>query len=196
MKGNRNTAAIAGVLAMLAAGAAPAQQAGTAGEQSAARNLYVGLAFGQSNAKAGCKDLTGCEDRDNTFGALAGYRLTPRFAAELAFTNLGEASASGGTYVRSNAWELDGVGNWPVSGPLSVYGKVGLFRGAQEGGGMRAAQKELITGITYALGAQFDLGRRVGVRLEWQRYPRMGGGPVLPTGDIDVVRLAALWRFQ
>ena len=36
----------------------------------------------------------------------------------------------------------------------------------------------------------------VGVRAEWQAYPGIGSGPVLPSGDIDVVSLSALWRFR
>lgn len=190
--------ALAGALAMLFAGAAGAQPTSdSAAEPSAASNLYVGLAYAQATARKACEGLAGCDDRDNSFGAFAGYRFAPSFALEGGYHNLGKATASGGTYVRSNVWELVGVGAWPVAGgPFSLYGKLGLARGAQEGGGALSAPKELTTTVTYGVGGQLDLPRRFGVRAEWQRYPRLGGGPVLPAGDIDVVRLAALWRFR
>jgi OOP family OmpA-OmpF porin len=172
--------AIAGAATMFFAGAAAAQA--SAPERSA--NLYVGAAFGQAKAEKACAGLADCEQNDNAFGAFAGYWLQPNFAAEVGYHNLGRATAPGGTYVRSNVWEAVGVGAWRLRDPFSLYGKLGLFRGAQEGGGALSAPKELVTGITY------------GLRGEWQRYPRVGGGPVLPSGNIDVLRVAALWRFQ
>lgn len=178
--------------AALAAGAAHAQQEGP----SRATNLYVGVAFGKSKAEDVCSRLASCTDRDNAFGAFAGYWLHPSFALEVGYHNLGKATAPGGTYVRSNVWELMGVGAWRPREPLSLYAKLGAYRGAQEGGGALQAQKELVTGVTYALGAQADLTKNLGVRGEWQNYPRIGGGPVLPDGDIRVVRVAALWRFR
>ena len=194
----RSMAALAVVLAMLFAGAAGAQQSSDASAGSdAARNLYIGLAYGQATARKACEGRAGCDDRDNAFGAFAGYWLAPRFALEGGYHNLGKATAPAGTYVRSNVWELVGVGAWPLgSAPLSLYGKLGLARGAQEGGGTLSAPKQLTNSVTYGFGAQMDFPRRFGVRAEWQRYPRLGGGPVLPAGDIDVVRLAALWRFR
>ncbi len=194
----RSVVALAGVLAMLSAGGAGAQRSGEpSAEPSAARNLYVGLAYAQATARKACEGLAGCDDRDNSFGAFAGYWFAPRFALEGGYHNLGKATAPGGTYVRSNVWELVGLGAWRLGdGPLSLYGKLGLARGAQEGGGARSAPKELTNSVTYGFGGQFDFPRRFGLRAEWQRYPRLGGGPVLPAGDIDVVRVAALWRFQ
>ena len=143
----RSTAALAGAVAVLFAGAAGAQRASdTPAEPGAAGKLYVGLAYGQATARKACDDVAGCDKRDNSFGAFAG--------------------------------------------------KLGLARGAQEGGGALSAAKELSTSLTYGLGVQMDFPRRLGLRAEWQRYPRLGGGPVLPTGDIDELRLAAPWRFR
>jgi opacity protein-like surface antigen len=106
------------------------------------------------------------------------------------------ASADGGTYVRSNAWDFVLVGMLHFASPVSLYGKLGYFRGAQEGGGTLAAPKELVDGLTYGGGVQFQATKNFAVRGEWQSYPEMGGGPVLRTGDITVFRLGALWRFQ
>jgi hypothetical protein len=197
MNGRGTLAALAAALAIAFAGAASAQQSDRSGEPSRARNLYVGVALGQSTAKEACSGLADCKKSDNSFGAFAGYWFNPAFALEGGYHNLGKATAPGGTYVRSNVWELLALGAWrPHASVVSLYTKFGLARGAQEGGGARAAPKELTTGITFGFGVQVDLARRFGVRAEWQRYPRLGGGPVLPTGDIDVLRLAGVWRFQ
>jgi OOP family OmpA-OmpF porin len=193
----RATAALAGALAMLFAGAAAAQRSEGAAEPGPAQNFYAGLALGQAKAAKACDGIAECDDTDHSFGVFAGYWFHPRFALETGYHNLGNASAPGGTFVRSNVWELVGVGAWPLgNGPFSLYAKLGLDRGAQEGGGARMAEKQRTMTVTYGVGGQVDVGRRFGLRAEWQRYPRLGGGPVLPAGDIDVLRLAALWRFR
>lgn len=182
----------AGVSALLFAGAAAAQ----ANPPSRAADLYIGAAYGKAKAEKACAGLAGCEDTDNSFGAFAGYWLNSSFALEAGYHNLGSATAPGGTHVRSNAWELVAVGAWRGLDPLSLYFKLGAYAGAQEGGGTLQADKERVHGITYGAGAQLDVTKSLGLRGEWQNYPRMGGGPVLPRGDITVYRVAALWRFQ
>lgn len=183
----------AAVAALAAGSTVHAQQQET---PRRAENLYVGAAFGKAKAEDVCSRLATCTDRDNSFGAFAGYWLQPSFALELGYHNLGNATAPGGTFVRSHAWELMGLGAWRPGDTFSFYGKLGVYRGAQEGGGALQAPKEIVTAVTYALGVQADLTKNLGLRGEWQNYPNFGGGPVLPRGDIRVVRVAALWRFR
>jgi hypothetical protein len=189
---HRLAVAMVSTLAMSFTGAAPAQSAAP----SRAANLYVGLAVGESDAEDMCNGVADCDKRDNTFGAFAGYRVHRNFAIEVGYHNLGEITAPGGTYIRSNVWELLVVGSWMVTPPLSIYGKLGPYRGAQTGGGVFASEKNLVNAVTYGVGAQFDVSKNVGLRAELQNYPSIGSGPVLPHGDISVVRLAGLWRFQ
>ena len=158
-------------------------------------NFYAGLAYGQSRAKDACSGVAGCRNEDDAFGAFAGYWLQRSLAIEGGYHNLGNVSAPGGSYIRSSVWELVVLAPFRPASSLALYTKIGVFRGAQEGGGTFAAPKERINGLTFAAGAQLDLTRRFGVRAEWQKYPRMGGGPVLPRGDVDVLRAAAVLRF-
>ena len=181
-----------GVLATSLGGAALAQNEAP----SRAANLYVGLAVGQSDGSDLCKGLAGCDKRDNTFGAFAGYWLHSNFAVEVGYHNLGKITVPGGTYIRSNVWELLAVGYWHALPPLSLYGKLGPYRGAQNPGGIYGSEKNLVNAVTYGIGAQFDVSRNVGLRAELQAYPSIGSGPVLPAGDINVARLSTLWRFR
>lgn len=188
----RLAAAMAGSFAVSFAAAALAQSEAPA----AGANLYLGLAVGQSDAADLCAGIVGCDKRDNTFGAFAGYWLSRNFALEVGYHNLGEITAPGGTYLRSNVWELLVVAAWPVTGPLSIYGKLGPYRGAQTPGGIFGSEKNLTNAVTWGVGAQVDLAKNLGVRAEWQTYPEIGSGPALPNGDINVMRLSALWRFR
>ena len=152
--------------------------------------VYAGLAIGQSKFTDACNGIPGCDDKDTAWGLFAGYRLHRNFAAEIGYHDLGSASA-GGSHFDATAWELVGLGIWPINDQFSVYGKLGLFRGEAKSAGL----SESNTDLTYGIGGQFDATQNIGLRVEWQRYPSLGGGALVKS-DVDVLRLAALWRFQ
>ena len=177
-------------------GIAAALSAGPAAAQLKAADFYVGATAGQGNARGSCNQLAGCDDSNTALRVLAGYQFNRIFAAEVGYHNFGQARAPGGSYIRSNAWEALVVASWPVMTRLALYGKLGAYRGAQEGGGVFASDKQLNNNFTYGFGAQFSATQNLGLRLEWQNYPDMGGGSVLPKSDINVVSAGAIWRFQ
>jgi len=146
-------------------------------------SVYVGGSLGQAKAKSSC---SGCDDKDTTLGLFAGYRVNRYFAAELGFHDLGSYGP-----IDASAWELVGVGAWPITEQFSVYGKLGGYRGKFEGAGA----SESNTDLTYGVGLQFDVNKNVGLRGEWQRYPSMGGG-AFNNIDVDVLRVSALWNFR
>jgi OmpA-OmpF porin, OOP family len=152
-------------------------------------SVYVGADVGQSKLKD-CV-APGCDDKDTAWGLFAGYQFNRNIAAEVAYHKLGSFSTPAGD-IDAKSWEVVAVPSWPLSNQFSVYGKLGAYRGKLEGGG--ASEKN--TDLTYGLGLQFDLNRNVGLRGEWQRYPKLGGGGFPRDTDVDVLRVAALWRFQ
>ena len=164
--------------------------------QLKAEDVYVGLSYGGATAKDACAGLSGCSDRPDALRGFAGYQFHPHLALEAGYANLGNVRATGGTYVRSHAWDAVLVASWPLLTRLDIFGKLGAMRGDQQGGGLLAAQKETNYHFTYGFGAQFNASQNLGLRLEWQDYPHMGGGPVLPRGDIWTTTVGILWRFR
>jgi OmpA-OmpF porin, OOP family len=163
-----------------------------AAAQSRMSSVYIGADIGQAKYRNGCQfSPTSCDDKDTSWGLFAGYRFHPNFAAEFAYHDLGTISAPGAS-IDGNALELVAVGMLPVSNQFSAYGKLGGYRGELKGLGIN----ETNTDVTYGLGVQWDFTRNVGLRGEWQRYPKMGGGAFNGTTDVDVLRVGALWRFQ
>jgi OOP family OmpA-OmpF porin len=167
-----------------------------AAAQLSPANFYAGLSYGQAYDKDACAGLSGCSDRPDALRAFAGYQFHPHLAVEAGYANLGNVRANGGTWVRSHAWDAVLVGSWPLFSRVSVLGKLGGARIDETGGGALSAQKETNYRITYGVGAQFDVTKNLALRGEWQNYPRAGGGPVLPRGDISTTMIGALWRFQ
>ena len=166
--------ALLAIAAFAIAGSAAAQQPGLS-------SVYIGGTIGQAEYKD-----SGGDNKDTAWRLLGGYQFNRYFAAELGYHDLGEVSS-----VEGNAWEFVGLGAYPLVDKLSVYGKLGGYRGELKGLG----NKETNTDFTYGLGLQYDVLKSVGVRGEWQRYNKMGGGNIAET-DVDVLSLGVVYRFQ
>jgi OOP family OmpA-OmpF porin len=142
------------------------------------RALYLGGALGAN----------GSESAWRLFG---GYRAHRNAALELGYADLGEMTI-GGNAVNSEAWELSGLGIVPLGERFAAYGRLGFYRGEARGGGITEEK----TDLTFGLGAQYEVNRNVGVRLEWQRYTDFGGGALGAVSDEDVVWLNAIYRLR
>ncbi len=174
---------------------------------SADLGFYAGASVGQSmsdcNASGGS-----CDDKDTAYRIFGGYKFHPNIAVEGGYSPLGETSASfpGGSFTaEANAWDIVGVGSWPLGNNFSILGKLGFYNAEVKLGGV-ASGKKTTTDLTYGIGGQYDFNRNLGLRLEWNRYAKVKapegtaaipGGTVSFSGesDIDVLSVGALWRF-
>ncbi len=182
----KRAAALAAVVFSMAAAAQEAPKA--------PGPLYAGAGYGQASWHPGCPGtVTPCDTTDPSVHAFAGWQFNRHLAAEIAFTNLGKASGPD-MEAKGHAWEISGLAGWPVIGPASIYGRLGLYRGVAKGGGMFASRTETNYYATYGIGAQMDFTQNLGARLEWQAFPGLAGGSITDS-DVHVVSLSAFWRF-
>jgi OOP family OmpA-OmpF porin len=156
--------------------------------------FYVGGSLGQSKFDGVClSGLTSCDEKDNSWKVFGGYQLNRNFAIELGYTDLGQANVRGpgGTAsVEATALEFMAVGMLPVADRLSVYGKLGVYRGeieARNSLGFSASDDG--TELTFAFGARYDFTRNLAVRAEWQQYKDFSDI------DINVLSVGILYRF-
>lgn len=171
MKSNRTILAIFAASAMAFGLPAAAQSAGPMGLERG--NFYAGGSLGFN------------DDEEMAWRVLGGYQINRMFAAEFGYHRLGEIN-TGGVTIKPRAWELVGLGGIPI-GPVSLYGKLGVFRGTNTPGKDN-------TDLTYGAGVQYDIARNIGVRAEWQRYNGFDSGP--RDHDADVISVGAVFRFQ
>lgn len=168
-----------------------------AAAQMSMASAYIGATVGQAEYKSACENTVGsCDEKDTAWRVLAGMQINRNFAAEIGYHNLGEAKATGSS-LKVNVFELVGIGAFPIANMFSIYGKLGGYYGRSELTSNIAGVggDENNTGLTYGAGVQFDVMRPLGVRLEWQRYDNVGGDRT-GEGDINVISLGAIWRFQ
>ena len=164
--------------------------AGAAGAQPSLSSVYLGATLGEAELKDACQGVAGCDDKDTAWRILGGYQFNRHFAAEVGYHDLGKTSAPSGA-AEATVWELVGVGTLPLASQFSLYGKLGVYRGELEAAGI----DESNTDLTYGVGVQYDFTKAIGVRGEWQRYEKLGGGALVET-DADVLSVGVLYRFQ
>jgi OOP family OmpA-OmpF porin len=164
-------------------------------------SAYIGGGLGQSKFKVDCSGLTSCDDKDTSLRFFGGYQFNRNIAAELGYGVLGKAKFSdpfGSAELKINAWDLSAVGSWPLANEFSVFGRLGLYLSdAKFSGGASGSKKS--SGLTFGLGGQYDFNRNLGLRLEWQRYSKVKAqetGGTEEKGDVDILGVSVLWRFQ
>jgi opacity protein-like surface antigen len=156
--------------------------------------FYIGGSIGQSQLKDSCEGVADCDDKDTAWRFIAGYQINKSFAVELGYTDLGEASAPGAS-AEASALEVVGLGFLPLGNHFSLYGKAGFYRGTVEASGGGGSVDESNNGLTFGAGVQWDFGRNLGLRAEWQRYADVGGDDVGGETDVDVMNLGVIFRF-
>jgi OmpA-OmpF porin, OOP family len=189
-------------LAALLGGAAIVwSAAGNAQMRSPDIGFYVGGALGQSKDRdiyGGQPDGISCDDSDLGWKIFGGYQFSPNFAAEVAYTDLGETQLSDAfdrVTFRSKAWEAALVAMYPFPEGFTLYGKLGMYRGETKAASTFAdSEKESNNDVTFGFGGRYDFNRNFAVRVEWQRYADVGGDNI-GTSDIDIFSVGALWKF-
>jgi len=158
------------LVSMLGA-AAMSVSAGALAQQPMATvpNFYAGLDVGQTDV--------GSED-DTGFKIFGGYQFHRNIAAELGYGLLFDKSGVDLTSIEAVA-----VGIFPLANQFSLIGKLGFAMLEADGPGGSADETEL----TWGIGAQYDLTRNLGFRLQFQRYEA--------DDAIDFISLGVVWRF-
>jgi OOP family OmpA-OmpF porin len=135
--------------------------------QAALSGAYVGLDIGQTDFGP---------DDDTGWKIFGGYRFHQNIAAELAYGLLVDQGARELTSLEAVA-----VGMFPLANQFSIIGKLGFAMLDSSPGGDE-------TELTYGIGAQYDVTRNLGVRLQWQRYST-------DPDDVDFLSIGVLWKF-
>jgi OmpA-OmpF porin, OOP family len=211
---------MSGALAASDAGPYVAFGAGTAGYHAdysdQVHSAYAGSAFTVTSA--------GLDDkRDTAWRVAGGYRFNDYAALELAYVDLGQATAhyalhaGNNSYRREGKYEADGwnasvLGRWSVAERVALFGKVGVFfsrlRYSETGSDAAtgtpysfSGPSQRDTNASFGLGAEFAIDDRWMLRADWDRYRNLGRRFNLTVDEngrfdhVDLFSVSAAYRF-
>ncbi len=164
---------------------------------AAAGDSYVGVSLG--NGTPNVTPTTGValsKTSSFIFGGIAGYQYNRNLAVEGQFTGVGKASDARGNSVKADALSLSMVGILPLANNFELLGKIGVASVKTTSSGVGAVAGASRNGITYGVGAQYNVNRNLGLRLLWDRYAVSVNNAGLKTNsNANVVTAAAVYNF-
>jgi hypothetical protein len=223
-------AAIVAAFAVWGPGVAVAQShwyaGGTLGQSRTSDDL---VANRESTVVNGSVTGSSFDAKDTAVRIFGGYRVSSWLALEASYTDLGTAHLVTGTVANdppiagtfSESRSVTGLGlglvlSAPVLDRGSVYARVSAQRARTEAEASLDGNIVFTTGnagdrhrsasvndtiATYALGGEWMLNPALGLRVEWERWPKVGKafavGASGTTGeaDIDFYSVGLLYRF-
>jgi OOP family OmpA-OmpF porin len=137
------------------------------------------------------------EETDTGYKVMAGWRLGRYFAVELAYADLGkynyaytvptlpngEFKTSRINY-KATSWSASAIGTIPVKGDLSALLRLGVTSNRAQRSGLEGgffvgppnypSASKRTTSLLWGAGGQYDLTKKVAVRLEFEHYGHFG----------------------
>jgi opacity protein-like surface antigen len=161
--------AMLGATAMAASAGALAQK-----QQAATQGFYVGGDIGKFDIDT--------ED-DTAFKIFGGYQINRHFAAEFGYSSLFDKNGG-----EITAWELVGVGMYPLGNNFSIFGKLGLAKWDASACAFGICASDNGTDLTFGVGVQYDLNPKFAIRGQWQRYD-------IDSEDGDLFSIGVIYKF-
>jgi len=167
---------------------------------------FAGAAIGYMKTGDACPAaaVTGvaCDDQGPTWKIFGGYQFNSYFGYEFGVADMGDRAASfsgiGLATAKFRVVDFLLVGTMPVSQQLSVYAKAGVFAWDADytfAPGISASADANGGDYTFGIGVAYNVTRNASLRLEWQRYNKVGDAGTTGKFDVDVFGLGALFKF-
>lgn len=164
--------------------------------------FYVGASFGFGKHGNTCKESfinnPGCEDKGFAWKAYGGAKLNPMFGIEGGYRNLGDTKLSGSDSSGNSislekqvaGVDIEGVGFFPVSNEIELFGKAGLMHWQQDtvntGKAKTSSSKDSGTSLLLGGGGQYQINENTKLRAEWERVFGVGSSTASET-DVDMI---------
>lgn len=210
----RNAGLIVGVISLCAGLATTTAMA--AGKNSYA---YEGISLTRTTAPDGCDainhyaSLTGrsCNDTSTRWKVYAGLRLNRHTGLELAYADLGRATANSevtsGKYsglkgtgrAKASGFGLSAVGYLPMNDEFELFAKAGAFRWRNKLSYSAAGESVDFSesGVSFAagVGANYFFTEEIGLRAEYEVIKGVGDKGDFSGADVHLMSVGLMLRF-
>lgn len=169
---------------------------------AADNGFYVGGSAGTTKWNIGPTDVlaTGSIENNNTgYKIFGGYDFTKNWGLELGYADLGKYEFKG-TYgganvkgdVKITAYSLVGVGTFPITDDLAVFGKLGMYswdaKASVNSGSINNSATGTGSNGLYGVGMKFNFTDHFSVRGEWERFHDS-------SNPIDLISVGVAYKF-
>jgi OOP family OmpA-OmpF porin len=120
------------------------------------------------------------------------------FGAEIAYVDLGKATVtSGGQTVEAKASGevVSLVGVLPIGEQFSLFARLGFINGTVKLSGPGGSVDSTDVKTTYGVGAGFNFTRQLGVRLNWDKFAKLGDSNTTGESDVDMISVGVVFKF-
>jgi len=191
-------------------------------ETSVSHNSYILLSAGKSNSHGTCSSTIApdakCSEKGNVYRLGYGYQFTPTWGMQISYGDFGRAEEDGALAVppagvpgggpipytwtwSAVGWEIAATGTLHFGDSFSLIGKLGYLRANVEAEFVvitttneiwHSEFHEVSNNTNASIGAQYDFNRDFALRLQHDRYGKLG-----TTSKIDTraTILNAIFKF-
>jgi len=158
---------------------------------------YVGIGFGSGKLGVAPSAAGMSTTSSSVVGGIFGYQYDKNFAIELQFTGVGQAIDTAGNTVKGDALSLSSIGLLPVSDSFELLGKIGVATTKTTTSAAASNTGTSSAGLTFGLGAQYNLNRDVGLRLVLDRYSAatLDATGTKNSSNANVMTIGAIYKF-
>jgi OOP family OmpA-OmpF porin len=140
------------------------------------------------------------DDSDMGFKLGGGYMFNKNFGVEAAYVDLGKEkfTAPGvSADAKASGEVVAALGVWPLNDQFSLLGRLGAINATVKVSGGGADVKSTDVKVTYGIGGAYNLNKQFSVRLEWDRYDKLGNSDPNSTGEstVDLISLGVAYKF-
>lgn len=155
----------------------------------AALSLAAATAFATptgmyAGANVGTTHLSGLDGNKASFGAFAGYGITPNVAVELGYRQHGDWEMYG-SEVKVKQTDLSVLGSLPLATNLDIYGRLGYAHAKIEAGYYGFRADESSDNTLYGIGLSYHFSQNLSGRVEVQK----------PASDATNTSVSVVWKF-
>ncbi len=191
---------------------------------NARAQFFVGISAGQAKTGLNGSDLSSqlldlgfnspsvsLSDKTTSYGLKLGYQFTSYVAVEGNYTDLVkygyqasvQPAGSLNPGLKVKGFGLDLVGTLPIFDKFSLLGRAGVQRMKTDGVFSGSGSIDLITSGgspsstagKLAFGVQYAMSKNLGLRLEVERFRKLGGNALGSAFDADNYSLGVLFKF-
>ena len=163
---------------------------------------YVGAGIGKSKADITCPATSSCDDKDTAYKLYGGLEVNEFISMEVGYVDLGEVTVTGtpsGT-VSAHGMTMQVLGTYALNPSFSLLVRGGMNILNTEVNGTIAGTPNNNSGDTdvawsAGLGAQYNLTKSVGLRMEWERFFKVGDSTTTGEADVDMISAGLVYKF-